>query len=532
MPDVGERATVSEEDDIRERYRAAVEERSDVVDPDELGARDGEVLDISTWLDLHERSVLSCLEADDRVSHELMTAVRRRLYVHRRAMSPLQTITRGYRELSARLRVESLERREVEEEARNATHSLSLERSELARRVDERTQALLAKNVELEEEVRAHGESERALRLSHQRMAWALDAAHGGFWLHELETGRLELSSDLAVVIGLPPGRLEAEGWLSRIHADDRAQFNVGPPTPSKPRAVSHYRIRHETRGEILVQQNAHGVYEDERLVAVHGFVFDVSHLNETQQELMKNGVALVRVNRELERFTQLATHDLQEPLRHVQTFASMLEGNASGEDEHRVEALSRNVRRMREMLKDMREYVTFLHYQEPRPRRVEVEVLLDSVERRVRGRFPDAAFSLSVQPGLPAVKADLTLLFQLFEHLLANAVEYRSPDRHLEVEVTGAKVEDQIRLDLRDSGMGVSPRHREAIFQPLRRLHPGMSRRGGTGMGLAIARRIVEAHDGWVYLLWSTPDEGSCFRVQLPAAEAKAPGPADRGPE
>jgi signal transduction histidine kinase len=137
-------------------------------------------------------------------------------------------------------------------------------------------------------------------------------------------------------------------------------------------------------------------------------------------------------------------------------------------------------------------------------------------------GRLADTGGTLSIGP-MPVVRGHPSLLSLLFQNLLANALKFHPADRRPEVLVHAQLAPGVARISVSDNGIGIAPEHRPLLFQPFQRLHR-RNEYEGTGLGLALARQIAEAHGGSIGVD-SLPGQGATFTVTLPLAEAGAAG-------
>ncbi|MGE3106650.1 MAG: ATP-binding protein, partial [Lysobacterales bacterium] len=154
----------------------------------------------------------------------------------------------------------------------------------------------------------------------------------------------------------------------------------------------------------------------------------------------------------------------------------------------------------------------------------VALDPLIDRVLSDLDARIEASQAQIQRDP-LPTIEGDATQLQQLFQNLLANALKFHAPDRPPQVRVHAAPAQlanqiAAIEIRIEDNGIGFDPAEAERIFAPFRRLH-GRDRFEGTGMGLAIVKRIVEAHSGQISAS-ATPDQGACFRVVLPLGQSQ----------
>lgn len=242
-------------------------------------------------------------------------------------------------------------------------------------------------------------------------------------------------------------------------------------------------------------------------------------------KELDDKNAALNDSNAELDQFATIAGHDLQEPLRKVIAFGRMLEqehGDAlGGGGRDYIDRMQGASERMLELIGDLVRYARVTS----QAKSFEPTDLIDLAEsvvsdlgeqiRREKGTVEIGA--------LPTVDVDTVQMRQLFQNLISNALKFHHPDRRPVVKVDAKTREDgTVQLTVSDNGIGFKPKFSARVFEPFRRLH-GQGKYEGTGMGLAIVRKIARRHGGDVEVL-SEPDVGSTFVVTLPAPETAAP--------
>jgi signal transduction histidine kinase len=244
----------------------------------------------------------------------------------------------------------------------------------------------------------------------------------------------------------------------------------------------------------------------------------DISLRKTAELALARSTAELARSNADLERFAYFASHDLQEPMRKVQAFSERLERSLGPEPS---EAVLDNLLRIRRACSSMQGLVqALLEFSrvggkvgalEPVHLGHSVQLALSNLQNRV------AATQAEVKVGpLPAVQAHPALMVQLFQNLLGNALKYHRPGEIPRVELRASTEGGGHVIEVIDEGIGVVEAQRERIFEPFYRLH-SRSKIEGSGMGLAICRRIAEAHGGTVSCL-AGPGGGSTFRLTLPS--------------
>jgi PAS domain S-box-containing protein len=240
--------------------------------------------------------------------------------------------------------------------------------------------------------------------------------------------------------------------------------------------------------------------------------------VKERTAELRNTNEELERRNRDLEDFVHVASHDLQEPLRKIQTFADLLatrHREAVGDKAFDyLKRMRKSAGRMQALVLDLLKYSRVTSKQEPFARFNLREVVEDAVTD-LGVLYEETGGRIEVGD-LPVIQADRVQMRQLFQNLIANGLKYRGEKKPV-VRVYSNLCGDSFwEIHVRDNGIGFDECYLEKIFKPFQRLHGNDAPYEGTGMGLAICRRIVERHGGSVTAR-SEPGEGSTFIVKLP---------------
>lgn len=256
--------------------------------------------------------------------------------------------------------------------------------------------------------------------------------------------------------------------------------------------------------------------------------------LEQYQWQLEQTIQDLHRSNDELMRFAYVASHDLQEPLRKVQTFGDVLMNQyATALDENGIDMIRRMqsaARRMQNLIQDLLTYSRLTPKQNDF-RAVDLNQLIKSVldDLEMMPRFNEAHVQIAT---LPIIKGHPAQLGQLFQNLIANAIKFSQPGNPPEVVIQSRRVNlpelspnthadqstgDWIAIDVTDNGIGFDEQYRERIFQLFQRLH-GTNQYAGTGMGLAICKKVTELHGGTISAR-SKPGHGATFTAYFPAS-------------
>lgn len=235
------------------------------------------------------------------------------------------------------------------------------------------------------------------------------------------------------------------------------------------------------------------------------------------KDELEANREQLRRYVTDLEQIADVAAHDLQEPLRRVVAYAQLLashtEGRLDDESRHFVSHVVEGARRIRKLVRDLESFVA-VDRLPPAQGGTSADEALAVAVRRLRDPLQEAGASVVVDR-LPVVAGDHRSLVEVFVQLLDNAIRYRDPERKAIIHVTGRREVDRALFTVRDNGLGIDRHHWNRVFEVFHRLEP-VDGGGGTGIGLAIVRRIVDRLGGRVWVE-SEVGQGSSFHFTLP---------------
>jgi light-regulated signal transduction histidine kinase (bacteriophytochrome) len=244
----------------------------------------------------------------------------------------------------------------------------------------------------------------------------------------------------------------------------------------------------------------------------------DVTERKNATRELARYTQELKRSNEELQQFAYVASHDLQEPLRMVSSYTDLLAQRYQGKLDERADKYIYyavdGAQRMQRLLADLLAYSRVASQGRPlQP--VSAEAVVKRVVDALAGAIRRANASVTIG-ALPAVRADEAQLGQLFQNLLGNALKFHG-DAPLLVEIGATPLNERWQFSVKDNGIGIDSKHKDRIFQMFQRLHE-RGKYEGSGVGLAIAKRIAERHGGRIWLE-SEPQVGSTFFFTLQAA-------------
>jgi signal transduction histidine kinase len=257
----------------------------------------------------------------------------------------------------------------------------------------------------------------------------------------------------------------------------------------------------------------------DELQTVAEAFNEMALRLEATRAERERLIAELERRNAELERFTYTVSHDLRSPLVTVRGFVDLLEKDVAVGRPERVAADLGRIRAatatMETLLRELLELSRVGRVMNP-PERVPLDDLARQATALLRERLRAAGIRVDIQPGLPVVHGDRGRLLEVLQNLIENAVKFRSGQAEPVVEVGSRPGPDGPVVYVRDNGIGIDPRYHERVFGLFERLDPRVE---GTGVGLALVKRIVEVHGGRVWVESEGAGKGSAFCFTLPGA-------------
>lgn len=388
-------------------------------------------------------------------------------------------------------------------------------------------------------------EAEDALRRSQQDLELAVHGADMGIWCWNMRNGEMMWSERCRELFGLSAEEpISYERFLAALHPDDRERTEVAVREASGQRREFNIEYRTLWTDGSIHCINAVGrcFYDDDsgKPLRMSGLVLDITERKRVEQalrrlneeleeriqertsELVLANEALVRSNLELQQFAYIAAHDLQTPLRSVISFTQLLarecRGRISTQADLWLEQVQRSGQRMSELIQDLLAY-SRVDSSGAAFRPTDIRVLFDDVVAELATTIRESGATVTCGE-LPVVTGDRTQLAQVLQNLIGNALKYHG-GRPPEIHVSAERQAGGWLFSVRDRGIGIAPRHRERIFDVFQRLH-SQQEYPGTGIGLAICRRVVHRHGGRIWVE-AADGEGSVFRFTLPDQESRS---------
>lgn len=244
----------------------------------------------------------------------------------------------------------------------------------------------------------------------------------------------------------------------------------------------------------------------------------------ELQEELKRKKLELEKLSQNLEKqtaemnqFTYIVSHDLQAPLRMVTGFLELLEKKYGDKlDESAKQYIDYSVKgsvKMKRLIFDLLEY-SRLNTIEHETEDVDLNEILDNVKPKLVKQIEESGATIEYA-ALPVVSGYKKQIEQLLQHLLDNALKFRNGQKPV-ISISTREEENRWEIGIRDNGIGIDPAFADKIFQVFRRLHTDESVYKGTGIGLAICKKIIDIHQGKIWVK-SAKNEGSTFIFSLP---------------
>lgn len=359
--------------------------------------------------------------------------------------------------------------------------------------------------------------SARSVSSAEERFQVAVEASPSGMLMVDARGAIVLVNTETERLFGYARGELLGQPVEMLVpervrdaHRAERAGF-VEAPT-ARPMGAGRDLHGRRKDGSIFPLEIALNPVPTHAGIVILGSIVDITERKRQENELRRS-------NADLEQFAYVASHDLQEPLRMVASFTELLrqryEGRLDEKADKYIHYAVDGAKRMQRLVADLLAYSRVGSQGKPLVP-VAVRPVLERVLRSLQHSIDEAGAAVETPPELPTVLADEGQLHQLLQNLIANAIKFRS-ERALHVLVDARPANGRWRFEVRDNGIGIEPRYAERVFGMFQRLHE-RDRYDGSGIGLALVKRIVERHGGTVWLE-SEPDRGTSFFFTLQGA-------------
>jgi PAS domain S-box-containing protein len=371
---------------------------------------------------------------------------------------------------------------------------------------------------------------EKALRESEQRYRLISTVASDYMFSSQIDTdGYLHLdwvAGAFESITGYTYNEYVAlGGWRRFLHPDDIAQdkLDIDTLSANKP-LITEVRIFHKDGTVRWVRVYAHPVWDQQSqlLTGIYGAVQDITARKAVEADREKLIAELEAQNAELERFTYTVSHDLKSPLVTIRGFLGFLEKDAFTDDKQRFKEdmarITDATNRMHRLLNELLELSRIGRIINP-PESVPFEGIVHEAIEIVQGRIQACNVQIEILPGLPVITGDRTRLVEVVQNLLDNACKFmgNQPNPKILIGSQGFDADDKPILYVQDNGIGIDPQFHNRVFGLFNKLDPHSE---GTGIGLALVKRIVEMHHGKIWIESTGPACGTKFIFTLPGSK------------
>ena len=365
----------------------------------------------------------------------------------------------------------------------------------------------------------AQDRMEEKLHRSQESFRRIVQTASEGIWVLDVEGGTSFVNRRMADMLGFTAAEMLGRPMVEFLGEEGR-EFLASQLRECRRGNTNQYdiKLRRQDGAALWAIVSASPMSDSGgQFTGSLQMVTDITARKRVEEELAEKVQELARSNAELEQFAHVAAHDMQEPLRTVASFAQLLarryRGQLDADADKFIDLITSGAHRMRKLIEGLLSYAR-VSRREATGKLTDCEVIfrqsLDSLALSV----DESRVEMTHDP-LPALLGDPSRVQQLFENLIGNALKFRGPDP-LRVHVSARRDGPDWIFSVRDNGIGIDPHHFEQIFQIFQRLH-SKEQYPGTGMGLAICKRVVEGLQGRIWVE-SGPGKGATFQFTLPA--------------
>jgi PAS domain S-box-containing protein len=366
--------------------------------------------------------------------------------------------------------------------------------------------------------------AEEKLRESEQRLQAVIDGSPGIIFLKDLEGHFILINKRLEELLGMTCDEIRGKTdddifppeWAEYYKMHDHKVLETGVPEQLE-------EVANLVDGRHIFLASKFPLYDSQgKPYAICGISMDITERKMAEELLKLKLEELRRSNEELEQFAYVSSHDLQEPLRMISSYLQLLQRRYQGKiddkaDKYIYYAVD-GAARMQVLINDLLEFsrvTTKARELEPTDSEFVLNQTLSNLELYIKQNKATVTHD-----ALPEVMADNTQLAQVFQNLIANGIKFHG-EKAPKIHISAERKDNEWLFSVQDNGIGIDPQYSEKIFEVFKRLHK-KEEYPGTGIGLAVCKKIVERHNGRI-MVESELGKGSTFYFTLPINQREA---------
>jgi PAS domain S-box-containing protein len=352
------------------------------------------------------------------------------------------------------------------------------------------------------------------LHESESRFSRLADASPVMIWMTDTDNQVYYFNKTWLDFTGKQFDNLTGTGWLSCVHEDDIPVFkNIEEKIRNKLSYSCEYRLRrHDGVFRSVFEIGNPRLLPDGLFTGYMGSCIDVTETKSVQIELASQAKELMRSNEELEQFAYVASHDLQEPLRMIISYVQLIQKNIEQGNVARVSEFMNYVldgtSRMQALINDLLQFSRVNRKGNPF-KEVDLNEVLKIAITHLTARIEENRARVIVDK-MPRLKGDNFQLIRLFQNLIDNAIKFKRTETEPEIKISVEERGNEFVFSVADNGIGIEDKFYNRIFVIFQRLHT-RDEYEGTGIGLAVCKKIVERHGGEIWVK-SEEGKGSTF--------------------
>lgn len=380
--------------------------------------------------------------------------------------------------------------------------------------------ALLEAHHQLQTYTRQLEQQEQILRQSEAYLRAILNNLPFQVWLKDLEGRFLTVNEPLARAAGMPSiqtviGKTDFD--LTQKELAEKYRTDDQEIIKSKSQKTIEELMFDQGQAKWFETYKRPILDEKGQVLGTTGFARDITERKQAEEEREALIKELEAKNAELERFTYTVSHDLKSPLVTIKGFLGWLEKDIAAGNTERMQRDFQHIReattKMQNLLDDLLELSRIGRLMNP-PQTVAVAELVHEASQLVAGQIEARGVQINIAPNLPLVSGDRPRLVEVFQNLIDNAIKFMGDQPAPCVDIGVREDEGEPIFFVRDNGSGIAARYHQRIFGLFERLEQNTE---GTGVGLALVKRIVEVHGGRIWVESDGPGQGSTFYFTLP---------------